>query len=85
MKKRLTAVLAAALLSFPVLASNVDVNRASVEELTALDGVGEVLAQRIVEEREAAGSFVNLEDLAERVPGIGPAFIEQNAERISVD
>lgn len=48
----------------------IDVNRAGVEELTGLPGVGEVLAARIAAHREARGPFGVLEDLLD-VPGIG--------------
>ncbi len=49
-----------------------DLNAATEEELTALPGIGEVLAQRIVAHRAAKGPFKTLEELTE-VPGIGPA------------
>ncbi len=50
----------------------IDLNTADPEELIALSGVGPVLAQRIV----AARPFATVEEL-ERVPGIGPAFLER--------
>lgn len=50
----------------------IDVNRAGVDELTGLPGVGEVLAARIAAHREARGPFRTLEDLLD-VPGIGEA------------
>lgn len=50
----------------------VRVNRATAAELEALPGVGPVLARRIVEYREAHGSFSEIEDLLD-VPGIGEA------------
>lgn len=52
----------------------IDVNRADAAQLEELPGVGPVLAQRIVADREANGPFVALEDL-ERVPGVGPAIL----------
>ena len=48
----------------------VDLNRAGVDRLTELPGVGKVLATRIVTHREAHGPFSALEDLLD-VPGIG--------------
>jgi len=51
--------------------SPLDLNAASEEELTTLPGIGEELARRIVEYREAGGPFENVEELTE-VPGIGP-------------
>ena len=50
----------------------IDVNRAGVDELTGLPGVGEVLAVRIAAHREMRGPFRTLEDLLD-VPGIGEA------------
>jgi len=53
----------------------IDVNAASTDELVRLPGVGEVLAARIVADREANGPFSSLDDLC-RVSGIGPATVE---------
>ena len=52
--------------------SPLDLNAATEAELTALPGIGEALAKRIVEYREANGFFKKVEDLTE-VSGIGPA------------
>jgi competence protein ComEA len=48
----------------------VDLNSATVDQLDALPGVGPVLAQRIVDWRQAHGGFRTVEDL-QQVPGIG--------------
>jgi competence protein ComEA len=50
----------------------IDVNSASVEELTALPGVGPALAQAIVAYRARHGPFPNVDALS-LVGGIGPA------------
>lgn len=50
--------------------SPVNVNTAGEEELTALPGIGEELAARIVAYREEHGPFAVVEDLTE-VSGIG--------------
>lgn len=52
--------------------SGLDLNAATVGQLQDLDGVGPVLAGRIVEFREANGPFQAIEDLLD-VPGIGEA------------
>ena len=57
------------------------INRASAKELEALDGIGPVLAGRIVAYRNANGPFVTLEALLE-VSGIGPAKFAQFKEKI---
>lgn len=52
------------------------VNRAGVEELTALPGIGPVMARRIMEDREQQGRFLTLSDLR-RVKGISPKTLEK--------
>ncbi|UOD49805.1 ComEA family DNA-binding protein [Orrella daihaiensis] len=59
--------------SSSVLAA-VDVNRADVQELQQVKGIGAKTAQRIVLER-ARGPFESLEHLSERLSGIGPKTI----------
>jgi competence protein ComEA len=54
----------------------VDVNRADWPELIQLPGVGQVLAERLISERESGGEFRSIEDL-ERVRGIGPRTLER--------
>ncbi|HSM02057.1 MAG TPA: ComEA family DNA-binding protein [Acidimicrobiia bacterium] len=50
----------------------IPINTAGAAALEGLPGVGQVLAQRIVEHRERNGPFTVVEDLLE-VPGIGEA------------
>ena len=52
------------------IAFTVDVNTASIDELSLLPTVGEALARRIVEYREAKGAFRSLDELA-NVKGLG--------------
>ena len=54
----------------------VDLNRASVEELDRLPGVGPVLAHRIVEHRRRQGRIREVDELL-AVRGIGPRLIER--------
>ena len=59
----------------------VNINTASAEELDGLPGIGPVLAQRIVDEREANGPYTGAEDLT-RVEGIGQAIVESIQDHI---
>lgn len=48
-----------------------DVNTASVAQLESLKGIGPRTAKLIVHERSRAGAFVSMEDLSDRVRGLG--------------
>ncbi len=61
-----------------VNAVGVDVNRASVELLTYVSGLGPQLAARIVEYRNAHGAFDSRRELL-KVPRLGPRAFEQAA------
>ena len=61
----------------------VDINRAEVWLLRALPGVGETLAQRIVDYREQNGPFLNTGDLV-KVAGIGASSYERIKDLITV-
>lgn len=56
--------------SFPL-----DINTATVEEFSALPGIGPVLARRIVDFRTQNGLFASISDLS-RVEGIGEKRLE---------
>lgn len=60
-----------------------DLNSATAEELTQLSGVGEVIAQRIVDWREENGPFRSIEEIME-VKGIGQAAFEEIRDSITV-
>ena len=53
-----------------------DVNAATMDELTELKGIGETLAANLIDEREHNGWFYYPEDLL-CVKGIGPAKLGQ--------
>lgn len=61
----------------PAPAGKVNINTASVQQLTALPGVGEKLAARIVEYRQKQGAFKNVAELM-NVQGLG----EKNLAKI---
>ena len=64
-------------------AREIDVNRATAQELERLPHVGPSLAQRIVAWREAHGGFHTIDQLQD-VPGIGPAIFEQVRSHVTV-
>ncbi len=53
-----------------------NINEATATEWSQLDGIGEVLADRIVQDRLSRGMFESIDDLT-RVEGIGPNTLEQ--------
>jgi competence protein ComEA len=61
----------------------IDINRAEPWLLEALPGIGEVLAQRIVDYRSENGPFRTIEDLL-KVSGIGSATLENIRDFITV-
>ena len=61
----------------PAPTGKVNINTATAQQLTVLPGVGEKLAARIVEYRQKAGGFKNVQELM-NVRGIG----EKNLAKI---
>ena len=61
----------------PVPAGKININTATAQQLTALPGVGEKLAARIVEYRQKQGAFKNVSELM-NVQGLG----EKNLAKI---
>jgi competence ComEA-like helix-hairpin-helix protein len=63
----------------------VKINSATAAEIAnSLEGIGEAIAQRIVNKRQKQGPFQNFEQL-KTVSGVGAAKIEANKQRISFD
>ncbi len=60
----------------------VNVNTASLEELVALPGIGETIAQRIIEYRTLHGPFRSPQDLL-NIKGIGSKKLEQIKDLIT--
>jgi competence protein ComEA len=62
----------------------VNLNKATVEELTQLKGIGTKYAERIVEFREKNGPFKKPEDILQ-IQGIGQKTLDKNKDRITVE
>lgn len=65
----------------PIRGKIVNLNTATSEELQALPGVGETLAERIIAFRQQQ-PFTSLEDL-DRVRGVGPSLLKQLEGRVT--
>jgi len=61
----------------------ININKAKQDELTQLPGIGDAMAQRIIEYREQNGNFQQIEDI-QNVSGIGEAKFEKIKENICV-
>jgi competence protein ComEA len=64
-------------------AARIDLNRADVDELARLPGVGHALATRIVRTREAEGPFAAVDDLRQ-VGGVSRRTIERLRRLVTV-
>ena len=61
----------------------VNINKATLDELLALDGIGQTVAERILTFRDENGSFQKPEDLM-KVKGVGQRLFDLNSDRIAV-
>lgn len=61
----------------------ININTASLEELTTLNGIGEAKAKSIIEYRNANGLFVSIEDI-KKVSGISDSLYEKIKDHIKV-
>ncbi len=57
----------------------ININTAVKEALMTIDGVGDPLAQAIIDHRQAHGDFGSVDELAE-VKGIGPVILDEKPQ-----
>lgn len=57
--------------------TSININTASAEQLSLLNGIGAAKAAAIINYREQHGPFASIDDLS-KVSGIGPATVEKN-------
>jgi competence protein ComEA len=61
----------------------ININTATLDQLESLPGIGEVLGQRIIDYRQAHGSFHSVDDLL-NVSGIGPSHLSDLKDLVTV-
>ena len=66
-----------------VASGPININRATLRQLDSLDGIGPVIAGRIIEYRKKNGSFLTIEDL-QKVSGIGVAKFAQIKSKVRI-
>ena len=63
--------------------NKVNINKATVEELVQIKGIGQKYAERIIDFRDKNGPFKKIEDIMS-VKGIGPKKFESIKDLITV-
>ncbi len=63
--------------------AGIDINSADAAQLETLPGIGPVLAQRVIDTRNANGPFKTVEDLA-LVPGVSRKLVEELRPLVTV-
>ena len=79
-------ILLAAFLIAPMLlvaGDKVNINTANKEELSALPGIGPVIAERIIEYRDKNGPFENTEEIT-KIKGIGEKTFQKLKDFITI-
>jgi competence protein ComEA len=66
-----------------VASGPININRATLSQLDSLDGIGPVIAGRIIDYRKKNGSFLTIDDL-QKVSGIGAAKFAQIKSKVRI-
>jgi competence protein ComEA len=78
-------LIAIALTAGPIQAAEkININKASIDDLTSLSKIGPKIAERIVQFREKHGEFSAIEDIM-KVKGIGQKTFETIKDMISIE
>ncbi|NLZ18008.1 MAG: helix-hairpin-helix domain-containing protein [Desulfobulbaceae bacterium] len=64
--------------------AKVNINTATVQELTTLPGIGPAKAEAIIKHREANGPFKTVDELG-NVKGVGPKTLQDLRSEVSTD
>ena len=67
----------------PVETGKLDINSATLKQLSDIPGIGEVIAQRILDYRDENGAFRSLDELL-NIKGIGESRLQQLQEYLTV-
>lgn len=68
----------------PSITYPVNINKAPIEILETLPGIGQTKAQQIIAYRQEFGFFKTLQDI-QKIPGIGPVTYERLKDLITID
>ena len=74
------------LFALPVVAfsnGTIDINKADMDTLMSIKGVGEKRAEAIIAYRDKHGNFTSVEELSD-VQGVSEALVEKNREKLTV-
>ena len=61
----------------------ININTADIDQLIQLPGIGETIAQRIIDHRESVGTFTSIDEL-EAIKGIGQNTLDQIRPLITI-
>ena len=83
MTRKLVLAIVGWLLFAGLAFAQININTASAEQLTALNGIGDAKAAAIVEYRKSNGPFKSVDQLVD-VKGIGLKLVEKNRDMITI-
>lgn len=67
-----------------IIDGKLNINAADAEEFKVIDGIGDVIAERIVKYREENGPFTSVDDI-KSVKGISTKMLDAMRDKICVD